>query len=313
MPGERSKELVQTLKKIPLFKGLSPSQVQAVLKACTPKRYQATEVVCASGTPSEEMYILLSGQLGVFTADGAQVATLDPVTTVGEMGLITKRDRVAAVKATNASSVLVLPKAALDYLMRHDADVQSRIYRNVIEVLSDKIVNDNVRLRDHVQAKVREEKRVREHRRRAEAAVRLLAQETGMKPEQAAARVDDEMIDEIMRILIVDDEPEIRRLVANALSDYDVVEAGDGEEALRSVREQLPDLLITDIKMPVMDGYELLSALREEAPELPVLAISGYVDDEGVSEYGFDGFVGKPFVLERFRHTVEEALAKGDA
>ena len=44
-----------------------------------------------------------------------------------------------------------------------------------------------------------------------------------------------------------------------------------------------------------------------------MLAISGYVDDESVGEYDFDGFIGKPFVLETFRHTVEEALVKDDA
>ena len=180
MPSERAKELGQILKKIPIFKGLSPSQVQAVLKICKPQSYQATEVVCASSTPSDEMYILLSGQLGVITADEVQVATLDPVTTVGEMGLMTKKDRVASVRASQPSSVLVLPRAAFEYLMRRDADIQARIYRNVIDVLSDKIVNDNVRLRDHVQETVREEKRIREYRRRAEAAERLLVQETEM-------------------------------------------------------------------------------------------------------------------------------------
>ena len=313
MPAERSKELVQTIKRIPIFTGLSPSQVQSVLKVCVPKTYEATEVVCASGTPSEEMYILLSGELGVVTTDGHQVATLHPVTTVGEMGLLTKKVRVASVKATRSSHVLVLPKAAFDYLLRHDSDVQARIYRNVIEVLADKIVNDNVRLRDHLQEKVDEEKRIREYRRRAEVAIRLLAQEARTDPEAAAARVDDAMIDETMRVLIVDDEPDLRRLVANALEGYDVVEAANGQEALQSVREQRPDLLITDIKMPEMDGYALLTALREEVPDLPVLAISGFVDGASIGEYSFDGFIGKPFVVESFRATVEEALAKGDA
>ena len=134
-----------------------------------------------------------------------------------------------------------------------------------------------------------------------------------MDPEVAAARVDDEMIDEIMRVLIVDDEPEIRHLVANALEGYDVVEAGNGQDALRAIREQRPSLLITDIKMPDMDGWELLTAVREEVPDLPVLAISGYVDEEGIGEYDFDGFIGKPFVLQSFRDSVEGALAKGAA
>ena len=112
--------------------------------------------------------------------------------------------------------------------------------------------------------------------------------------------------------MIVDDEPDITRLVANALSNYDVVEAGGGQEALRKVREQPPDLVITDIKMPEMDGYALLTALREGSPDLPVLAISGYVNDEDIRDYDFDGFIGKPVILDEFRRTVEEALAKDD-
>ena len=312
MPPERSKELIQTIKKIPIFQGLSLSQVQAVLKVCVSQTYQAEEAVCASGASSEEMYILLSGELGVVTADGVQVATLHPVTTVGEMGLITKKARVASVKATKPSHVLVLPKSAFDYLLNHDSAVQARIYRNVIEALADKIVNDNLRLRDHLQDMVQEEKRIREYRCRAEAAVRLLVQDTGMDPEKATARVDEEMIDETMRVLIVDEEPEIRRLVANALEGYEVVEAANGHEALGSVRERHPDLLITDIKTSEIDGHALLIALREEAPDLPVLAISGFYDDESIGEYDLDGFMCQPFAVERFRATVEDALTQGD-
>ena len=314
MPDQqRSKALIQTIKKIPLFKGLSPSQAQAVLRICEFKTYQATEVVCASGTSSGEMYILLSGQLGVITADGTQVATLEPVTTVGEMGIVTRQARSASVKATRTSNVIVVPKGSFDQVLRRDADFQAKIYRNIIEVLSDKIVNDNVRVRDHLQERACQERRIREYRQRAEAAMRLLAQKAGMDPDEAAAAVDNEMVDVTMRILIVDDEPAFRLLMAKALSNYDVVEAADGQEALRSVREQPPDLVITDIKMPEMDGYALLAALREEAPDLPVLAISGYVDSEDIREYYFDGFIGKPVVLDEFRQIVDDALAKDDA
>ena len=110
----------------------------------------------------------------------------------------------------------------------------------------------------------------------------------------------------------MDDEPEIRRLVANALEGYEVVEAGNGHEALGCVREQCPDLLITDTRTSEIDGHALLLALREEAPDLPVLAISGFFDDEGIGESDLDGFMCTPFAVERFRSSVEDALTQGD-
>lgn len=62
---DKNKVLLQTLKKIPIFKGLSPSQVQKVLGLCQPRSCATGEVVCARGTNSDEMYILIAGELGV--------------------------------------------------------------------------------------------------------------------------------------------------------------------------------------------------------------------------------------------------------
>ena len=308
LPLEPTKTLIQTIETIPIFKGLSHPEIQSVLRVCGLKTYRDTEVVYASGTSSGEMYILLSGQLGVIAADGTQVATLEPVTTVGEMGIATQRVRSTSVEATRMSNVIVISEASFDQLVH--PDVKTRIYRNTIEVLSDRVDNDNFRFRDHLQEMAHQERRIREHRQRTEAAMRLLVQKAGMNRDEAAAAVGKEM--DAMRILVVDDEPVCRRLVADALAKYDVVDAPDGQEALRNVREQLPDLVITDIRMPDMDGYELLAALRAEAPDLPVLALSGYVSDEDVKEYDFDGFIGKPMDLNKIRQTVKDALAKDD-
>ena len=73
--------------------------------------------------------------------------------------------------------------------------------------------------------------------------------------------------------------------------------------------ETKPDLVITDIRMPDMDGYTLLMKLREFHPDLPVLALSGFVRDDDIKEYDFDGFVAKPMQAEEFKSTVAAALA----
>ena len=72
--------------------------------------------------------------------------------------------------------------------------------------------------------------------------------------------------------------------------------------------ESRPDLVITDIRMPDMDGYALLKKLREFHPDLPILALSGYVKDEDVQEYDFDGFEAKPMDMEQFKSIVASAL-----
>ena len=79
------------------------------------------------------------------------------------------------------------------------------------------------------------------------------------------------------RILLVDDEPNIRMVLSTVLEQqgYVVDVAEDGYAALRSIQRLMPDLVITDLRMPNMNGFELLSVLRTRFPELPTIAISG--------------------------------------
>ena len=63
MATEKSKALTQIIRKIPIFKGLSPNQVQRVLSLCVSKSYEADEVLCTSETRIDEMFILVSGEL----------------------------------------------------------------------------------------------------------------------------------------------------------------------------------------------------------------------------------------------------------
>jgi two-component system response regulator YesN len=66
----------------------------------------------------------------------------------------------------------------------------------------------------------------------------------------------------MLEILIVDDEPEIRRFAKGALPTSSVREAADGEEALAAIGKRRPDLVVTDIRMPQMDGYTLFPSTR---------------------------------------------------
>lgn len=104
-----------------------------------------------------------------------------------------------------------------------------------------------------------------------------------------------------MRVLVVDDEPDVRALVARALdyanADVEVIEAGDGDEALRVARERQPDIIVLDLAMPTRDGFSVLEELRREST-VPVIVLTarGMEHDKvrGL-ELGADDYMVKPF------------------
>ena len=82
------------------------------------------------------------------------------------------------------------------------------------------------------------------------------------------------------RILVVDDEGTIRRIVADmlSLSGFDVVQAEDAGQAVDVARETPPDLLLSDLSLPDGDGCEVLRAVREIHPEVRAVVMTGLVD-----------------------------------
>ncbi len=117
------------------------------------------------------------------------------------------------------------------------------------------------------------------------------------------------------RILLVDDEPQVRSFVKAFLvaSRFDVVEANDGVEALEMIKDANGslDLLITDIKMPRMDGVALARCVGQTYSRLPVLFISGYSsapDPIECAEVPRWDFLAKPFLPKALLRKVSELL-----
>jgi len=119
------------------------------------------------------------------------------------------------------------------------------------------------------------------------------------------------------KILIVEDEPAIRRVLKNILTEesesFQMFEAADGQEAYMTIQENDFDLVICDIKMPKMDGVELLEATKKIKAEIPFIMISGHGDFEtavdAMRKGAFD-YVQKPPDLNRLLNTVRNALDK---
>ncbi|MGZ4843748.1 MAG: response regulator transcription factor, partial [Candidatus Angelobacter sp.] len=109
------------------------------------------------------------------------------------------------------------------------------------------------------------------------------------------------------RILVVDDETQIARVLKTALSSqgYEVKTAGDGESALNLAVDWIPDLIVTDLSMPGMTGIELCRSVRERSP-VPIIVLSVRGEEKtkiDALDAGADDYVTKPF-------SVSELLAR---
>jgi DNA-binding response OmpR family regulator len=119
-------------------------------------------------------------------------------------------------------------------------------------------------------------------------------------------------------LLVVDDEPEIAKLVARIFEKrgYRVNTAGDGAEALAAVAKDPPDLLILDLNLPKIDGWEVCRRLKADPatkaiPIIMLTAAHANVDDAEIGlGLGADEYVAKPFVKAVLLHNVERLLGR---
>ncbi len=116
-------------------------------------------------------------------------------------------------------------------------------------------------------------------------------------------------------MLVVDDQIGIRLLLEEVISQegYKVEQAVNGKEALDSVKEQQPDLLVLDYKLPIINGYEVLKQLEEEGINVPTIVMSGLPDraKEDMKEFqNVKAYSSKPFQLNDMRELVNSILAE---
>jgi len=113
-------------------------------------------------------------------------------------------------------------------------------------------------------------------------------------------------------ILVVDDDPDLReflRLMITSIG-FEVISAANGQEALDVLEDHDPDLILLDMKMPVMDGWEFSRALETRGAHPPVVVFTAAPDPAArAAEVHADGWLGKPFELEELEATVRKFAA----
>ena len=114
----------------------------------------------------------------------------------------------------------------------------------------------------------------------------------------------------VAQILVVDDEPDVRFILRRCFerAGHEVLDAGHGAAALNLVREWLPDVVVTDMMMPVMNGTELIARLHAEptTAAIPIVAVSG---DPHLAS-GVDVVLGKPVLATDVLAVVVGLLAR---
>jgi two-component system cell cycle response regulator CpdR len=118
------------------------------------------------------------------------------------------------------------------------------------------------------------------------------------------------------RVLVVDDEASIRELLTRtlALTEYDVEAVADARSGLDRLRLGPYDLMIADLRMPVMDGLTLIREARRLQPTLKVIIITGYSTESSAIEavnLGVVGYLVKPFRVPQVLTAVARALGEG--
>ncbi len=114
-----------------------------------------------------------------------------------------------------------------------------------------------------------------------------------------------------IKVLLVDDEPSLRKVVKKRLelAQYDVAVAADGYEALQYLREERPDVIVLDVMMPRLNGFEVCARLKQDPQyrTIPVVMLTARAharDEQLARECGADGYVRKPFRAEEFLDTM---------
>ncbi len=118
------------------------------------------------------------------------------------------------------------------------------------------------------------------------------------------------------RILVVEDQEDNRQIIRDMLAgtDYQIIEAENGEEALAAVAKQRPDLILMDVQLPIMDGYEATRRIKADPAlrSIPIIAVTSYAlsgEDKRARAAGCDDYVAKPYSPRQLLAKVRQYLA----
>lgn len=145
LPGERER-LLNLLGSISLFQLLPGERVGMLLDRCSKLTLDEGDILCRLGEMSDALYILVFGKLAVRMEAAAPVAFIDPVSTIGEMGVFTGMPRSATVQAFRRSGIISLKSDDIHALIDEDPELGVTILSRVVGILSERLSSGNIRI-----------------------------------------------------------------------------------------------------------------------------------------------------------------------
>lgn len=118
------------------------------------------------------------------------------------------------------------------------------------------------------------------------------------------------------RILVVEDQPDNRQIIRDMLAptEYEIIEAEDGQQALEAIAKQRPDLILMDIQLPIIDGYTATRKIKADPAlrSIPIIAVTSYAlsgEEKKAREAGCDDYVPKPFSPRQLLAKIRQHLS----
>ena len=136
-------KIIEFMKKIPLFRGLSDEQYPKLLNICTMRTIKKESFLCNEGEDASELFVLVKGMFKVLLRGSILVNFISPMGLVGEIGVFTNVKRSASVLAHSDCTVLRLHKNELFALMKNDTVMSQQLLLNVIRDLAAKLLEEN--------------------------------------------------------------------------------------------------------------------------------------------------------------------------
>ena len=140
------RQIINHLGTIPTFDRLTGDELERIYGICHFRRLAPDETMYTFGTPSDDMFILLDGQLVARAPNGTDIAYIPPIGVVGEMGVLTDEPRSAHVVALEASMGFQITKEDLINLFLADGTICRKILLNLIRALSQKLYDTNAEI-----------------------------------------------------------------------------------------------------------------------------------------------------------------------
>ena len=112
-------------------------------------------------------------------------------------------------------------------------------------------------------------------------------------------------------LLIAEDNESNYTLIKAILKDYNLLHAWNGQEAIDLYRKYHPDMILMDLKMPIMDGYQATEEIRKGNTIIPIIAVTAFAfaeDEQRVSQSGFNGYVAKPIKPNNLKKKIVDLL-----